>query len=129
MRFATALAVILGPPALERLSVSFFDEPEDFGPRRTQQPPPRRAARVADRPRKRDTPDELKSSNRYLVDTLQLRADGMAGIARLLPTALGDQGAGAAISGIAAQMQTFLASDVIYTVRYLRGLYATIKDQ
>jgi hypothetical protein len=220
MRCATGVAVILGsPPALERLFVSFFDEPEDFGPRRTQTAPRRAGARavdrqtlqrrrmfaagigvvvlillflgirgcasirkenhykdyvrevaadmqqskqesdavfgllrksadqsavdlqnsvngfraealkLAERARKRDTPDELKSSNRYLVDTLQFRADGMAAIARLLPTALGDQGAGNAIKEIAAQMQTFLASDVIYTTRYLSGLYRAIKDE
>jgi CARDB len=87
------------------------------------------AVKLADRARKRSTPDELKKSNRYLVDTLDFRAQGLGGIARYLPTALGDQGAGAAISKIAAQMQTFLASDVIYTTRYLPGLYGTIKDE
>jgi hypothetical protein len=53
----------------------------------------------------------------------------MGAVARLLPGALGDQGAGNAIKSMAAQMQTFLASDVIYTTRYLPGLYSTIKGQ
>jgi hypothetical protein len=87
------------------------------------------ASKLAERGRQRSTPDELSSANRYLVDTLQFRADGMGAIARLLPTALGDQGAGTAIKAMAAQMQTFLASDVIYTTRYLPRLYSTIKSQ
>ncbi|MFL5894855.1 MAG: CARDB domain-containing protein [Thermoleophilaceae bacterium] len=87
------------------------------------------AAKLVDRARARSTPDELKTANRYLADTLQFRADGLGSIARLLPTALGDQGAGTAVKQMAAQMQTFLASDVIFTTRYLPTLYKTIKDQ
>src|SRR4051794_12505722 len=87
------------------------------------------AAKLAERARKRDVPDELKSANRYLVDTLQLRADGLGAVARLLPTALGDQGAGTAIKAIAAQNRLFDASDVFYTQRYLPLLGKTIKDE
>ena len=87
------------------------------------------AVKLAERAKSRGTPDELKSANRYLVDTLQFRADGLGAVARLLPTALGDQGAGNAMKQIAANMQLFLGSDVIYTTRYLPMLYATIKDQ
>jgi hypothetical protein len=87
------------------------------------------AVKLADRARKRSTPDELKNANRYLVDTLQFRADGLGAVARLLPTALGDQGAGNAIKQMAAQMRTFDASDVIFTQRFLPLLYKTIKDQ
>ena len=87
------------------------------------------AVKLAERARSRSTPDELKTANRYLVDTLEFRAQGLGAVARLLPTALGDQGAAQAIRQIAANMQTFLASDVIYTTRYLPMLYSTIKDQ
>ena len=87
------------------------------------------AVKLAERARSRSTPDELKTANRYLVDTLEFRAQGLGAVARLLPTALGDQGAAQAIKQIAANMQTFLASDVIYTTRYLPMLYSTIKDQ
>lgn len=87
------------------------------------------AAKLADRTRHRSVPDELSSANRYLVDTFQFRADGLGAVARLLPTALGDQGAGAAIKQMAAQMQLFLASDVLFTARFLPGLYKTVKDQ
>jgi len=87
------------------------------------------AAKLADRARKRSVPDELKGANRYLSDALQLRADGLAALARLLPTALGDQGAGAAIKQIAAQNRLFDASDVLFTQRYLPELFQTVKDQ
>jgi hypothetical protein len=87
------------------------------------------AARLAERAKNRDAPSELKNAQRYVVDTLEFRRDGIASIARLLPTALGDQGASTAVQRIAAQMQTFLASDVIYTTRFLPKLYSTIKDE
>ena len=87
------------------------------------------AAKLAERARKRSVPDELKGANRYLVDTLQLRADGLGSVARLLPTALGDQGAGTAIKSIAAQNRLFDASDVLFTQRYLPVLYKTVKDE
>jgi CARDB protein len=87
------------------------------------------AVKLAERAKKRDTPGELKSSNRYLVDTLQLRADGLGALAQLVPQALGDQGAGEAIKRIAAQNRLFDASDVLFTQRYLPGLFNTVKDQ
>jgi outer membrane murein-binding lipoprotein Lpp len=87
------------------------------------------AAKLAERAQHRDVPGELKGANRYLVDTLQLRADGLAAIARLLPTALGDQGAGTAIKQIAAENRLFDSSDVLFTQRYLPQLFSTIKDQ
>jgi hypothetical protein len=87
------------------------------------------AVKLAERARTRGAPDELASTNRYLVDTLQLRADGLTALARLVPQALGDQGAGAAIARIAAQNRLFDAGDVLFTQRYLPGLFKTIKDQ
>ena len=87
------------------------------------------AAKLAERAKKRDVPGELSGANRYLVDTLQLRADGLGSLARLLPAALGDQGAATAISQIAAQNRLFDASDVLFTQRYLPKLFSTIKDQ
>lgn len=87
------------------------------------------AQKLSERARSRGVPDELKTANRYLVDALQLRADGLASVARLLPTALGDQGAGGAISQIAAQDRLFDASDVLFTQRFLPLLFSTIKNQ
>lgn len=87
------------------------------------------AAKLAERARKRDVPGEVKTANRYLVDTLQLRADGLSSVARLLPTALGDQGAGTAIKQIAAQNRLFDASDVLFTQKYIPGLAKAVKDE
>ena len=87
------------------------------------------AAKLAERAKNRSVPGELSGANRYLVDTLQLRADGLGSIARLLPTALGDQGAGNAIRQIAAQNRLFDASDVLFTQRYLPQTFTAIKDQ
>lgn len=87
------------------------------------------AVKLAERARGRDVPGKVSGANRYLVDTLQLRADGLAALARLLPTALGDQGAGRAIAQIAAENRLFDASDVLYTQRYLPGLAKALKDE
>ena len=87
------------------------------------------AARLVDRARKRDRPDELADAHRYLIDTLTLRRDGIASVARLLPTALGDEGASEATRDIAAQMQTFLASDVFFTQRFLPRLYSAVEKE
>jgi len=87
------------------------------------------AVKLAERAKSRDVPGELHDANRYLVDAFELRADGLGAIARLLPTALGDQGAGTAIKNIAAQNRLFDASDVLYTQRYIPMLFTTIKDQ
>ncbi len=69
-----------------------------------------------------DHPDELTTAQRYLVDTLEFRRDGLAGVARDLPTALGDTNQDAAATRIAAAMQDFLTSDVIYNQRVLLDL-------
>jgi hypothetical protein len=77
---------------------------------------------LVDRAKKLDTPDELARGQRYLVDTLEFRRDGITSVARELPTALGDAGTDAAAARIAAAMQEFLASDAIYNQRTLPDL-------
>jgi hypothetical protein len=61
-----------------------------------------------------DTPDELGGAQEDLVLTFELRRDALAGIATAIPTALGEEGRAEATAQIADQMQTFLASDVLY---------------
>ncbi len=75
------------------------------------------AAQLVDRANATSHPDELSGAHVYLVETLEFRRDGIGNIARLLPTALGDKG-DQAMEQIAAQMQSFLASDVIYAQRF-----------
>ena len=64
-------------------------------------------------------PDEMKGAQQSLLMALQYRRDGLAAIAEKIRTALGDEGeaANTAITQIAGQMQTFLASDVLYQTR------------
>jgi hypothetical protein len=84
---------------------------------------------LVDRAKRLDTPDELAKGQRYLVDTLEFRRDGITAVARELPTALGDANTDAAAARIAAAMQEFLASDAIYNQRALPDLKgATAKE-
>lgn len=80
------------------------------------------ASQLVDRANSIDHPDELSTAQRYLVQTLEFRRDGIAGVATALPTALGDAGQQAATARIAADMQDFLASDVIYNQRTVPNL-------
>jgi hypothetical protein len=75
------------------------------------------AKQLVDRAKSLDHPDELNTAQRYLVEVLELRRDGVAGVAEQLPTALGDTGQENASKRIAVYMRNFLASDVVYTER------------
>ena len=89
------------------------------------------AEQLVDRANGIDVPDELNGAHDSLVETLELRRDGLDGIAR--------EAAGAGTTGenddtdpnerIAAQMQFFLASDVIYSQRFLPALLGEIQDE
>lgn len=61
-----------------------------------------------------DTPDEMSTGQRNLVLSLQLRSVALTEIADRIATALGAEGRERAIGAIANQMQTLLASDVVY---------------
>jgi hypothetical protein len=61
-----------------------------------------------------DVPDEVAGAQEELVQAFELRRDGIAGIADDIPTALGDEDRNDAIARIAADMQAFLASDVLF---------------
>jgi len=69
---------------------------------------------LLDRAEGLDSPDELSEAQDLIVLSYELRRDGMAAISELLPVALGDRGSEKAIQGIADEMRTFLASDVLY---------------
>jgi hypothetical protein len=80
------------------------------------------AGQLVDRAKGLDHPDELNDAQRYLVESLEFRRDGIGSIARELPTALGDTDQDAAAARMAAAMQTFVASDVIYNQRVVPNL-------
>lgn len=86
------------------------------------------AGQLVDRAESTDHPGELDEAHNYLVETLEFRRDGLKGIADNLPQALGDRGEEATQS-IAAQMQNFLTSDVIYSQRFFPRLQDGLKDE
>ena len=86
------------------------------------------AAQLVDRAKGTDHPGELDNAHRYLVETLEFRRDGLKGIANELPQALGDRGE-EATERIAAQMQNFLTSDVVYQQRFLPRLDEGLRDE
>ncbi len=85
---------------------------------------------LVDRANDLDHPSELDNAQRYLVETLSFRAEGIAKIADALPnaTADGDQQEGAA-DQIADAMQVFLSSDQLYVKRVLPSIDEVLKEQ
>jgi hypothetical protein len=73
-------------------------------------------------------PDDMKPVQRNLLLLLNLRSEALAKIADKVRTALGDQGAETAVNQIAGQMQSFLASDVLYQQRVAPLLADTLAD-
>ena len=84
-----------------------------------------------------DVPDELKGANGSLVEALEFRRDGLDGIAREAAGATGepaddaaaDEDEGDPNERIAAQMQFFLTSDVIYSQRFLPKLLGALEEE
>jgi hypothetical protein len=87
------------------------------------------AAQLVDRAKGLDHPDELSNASNYIVQVLELRRDGIAGVAENLPTALGDAGQEAAATKISVWMRNFLASDVVYTEKAVPALHGPAKDE
>jgi hypothetical protein len=77
-----------------------------------------------------DVPDELRTAQRNLLLTLDMRASAVGKIAGELRTALaeGDQ-ASDAVTQISAQMQQFLASDVVYDSRVIPFIQQVLDEK
>ena len=77
-----------------------------------------------------DVPDELEGAQRNLLLTLDMRAAGLGKVAGEIRTALaeGDE-ASRAVDQIAAQMQQFLASDVVYDTRVIPFIQKALADK
>lgn len=73
--------------------------------------------------------DDLSAAKQYLVETLEFRRDGLTEISGLIGQALGDQDPEAATEKIAANMQQFLTSDVIYSQRAYAYMNQAIEDK
>ena len=87
------------------------------------------SAALVDRARDTDRPDELSDAHGYLLETLEFRRDGLAGIADAIPNALGDAERREGTNKVAAQMQAFLASDVVYHQRFVPTLQGALDDE
>lgn len=87
------------------------------------------AENLIERARSTEHPDQFIAAQDSLVEVLEFRGDGLGAIADLLPTALADEGRGAAIAQIAAQMQNFLVSDTIYTQRVVPNLEGPLREE
>jgi hypothetical protein len=87
------------------------------------------SAQLVDRARGLDVPGEMKTAQRYVVETLEFRRDGLAAIADALPTALGDQDRRRGTQIAAAQIRAFDASDVIYSQRASPAMESALKDK
>ncbi len=74
------------------------------------------AQNLANRAKGLSVPGSMSSAQSNLVQTMNLRVEGMTKVAALLPTALGGQGKQASTL-IAGDMEIFLASDVLYSQR------------
>jgi hypothetical protein len=82
-----------------------------------------------DRARDLDVPDELSDANRYFLDVLELRRDGLALTANAMRTALGDQDRREGTDDVAYAMQVFLASDTIDRARFRPLLRQALEEE
>jgi hypothetical protein len=87
------------------------------------------ADQLVERAKNTHHPDELNKAQDWIVTTLEFRRDGLKRIAEKIPAAAAEKGRKPAITGIAAQMQAFLASDVIYSQRAVPELQHQFKKR
>ncbi|HKF80465.1 MAG TPA: hypothetical protein VKB17_06535 [Thermoleophilaceae bacterium] len=87
------------------------------------------SAMLVDRARDTDHPGEVDTPQRYLLETLEFRRDGLAEIADGVPQALGDRGRRQGTDKVTADMQRFLTSDVIYSQRFVPNMQGVLDDR
>jgi hypothetical protein len=87
------------------------------------------SAGLVDRANDLDVPDELSTAQRYLIETLELRRGGVAGVANAIPQALADQERRQSTARVSRMMRVFSASDVIYNSRYVPSLENALDDE
>jgi hypothetical protein len=85
------------------------------------------AQKLTDRAKELSVPGEMAAAQRDLLLALDLRVEGLTKIDALLPSALGGQ-AKQVSPKIAGAMETFLASDVIYSQRVAPLIQQTLAD-
>jgi hypothetical protein len=87
------------------------------------------SATLVDRANRLDVPGDLKDAQGDLLEVLEFRRDGLAKITDALRVALGDQNRREGSDEVAKQMQVFLASDVVDTLRFRPELYGVLNDK
>ena len=84
---------------------------------------------LVDRANGTSHPSEMNAAHRYLLEVLEFRRDGITAVANDLRTALGDTGRQQAVNQMAADMQNFLTSDVIYSQRFVPEYQKQLKKE
>lgn len=85
------------------------------------------AAELVRRAEKLSAPGDMDAAKLYLIQTLEFRRDGLEQISGQISQALGDEQPEEATEQIAADMQNFLTSDVIYSQRSYAEMVAAMK--
>jgi hypothetical protein len=84
---------------------------------------------LVDRARNLDAPGRFSSANRFLTYALEFRRDGLAQLARELPSALGQHERADANARIGASMRSFLVSDVLYSERVAPDVGEALRER
>jgi hypothetical protein len=87
------------------------------------------SASLVDRANRLDVPGDLHDAQSELLEVLELRRDGLAKVTDALRVGLGDQNRRQGTTEVAKQMQVFLASDVVDTLRFRGDLYRVLNNQ
>jgi hypothetical protein len=86
------------------------------------------SATLVDRANRLDVPGDLNSAQDELLTVLELRRDALAKVTDALRVGLGDANRREGTTEVAKQMQVFLASDVIDTLRFRADLYDVLNS-
>jgi hypothetical protein len=87
------------------------------------------SASLVDRANRLDVPGDLNDAQNELLSVLELRRDGLAKVTNALRIALGDENRREGTTEVAKQMQVFLASDVVDTLRFRADLFDVLGDK
>ncbi|HET9155490.1 MAG TPA: CARDB domain-containing protein [Myxococcaceae bacterium] len=87
------------------------------------------SSELVDRAAGLDVPGSAKDAQRYLIEVLELRRDGLARTADAMQVALGDQNRREGTQNVSGAMQYFLASDVIQQARFQPTLNKALDDK
>jgi hypothetical protein len=87
------------------------------------------SATLADRAHNLDVPDQMSKAQSYFIESLELRRDALAEIAKQLPGALAQQERRQSTDRIAQMMRVFDASDVLMTSRFRAELAKALKNE